>query len=298
MMKRAAITGITRDKEYNITRGTNDSKILYLSVNPNGEAEVIKIYLKPRPRLRNLLLEVDFGDLAIKGRDSVGNLITKYPVQKIVLKEKGVSTLGGRKIWFDDDVFRLNADGRGKFLGEFSADNKLLILTRSGKFRVSSFDLSNHFEEDVIIIEKYNPNKVFSIIYYDATQKFYYVKRFNIDPSEKPLSFIGDDPESKLIALSEVEYPRFEVNFSGKNKKKKSEIIEVAEFISIKSYKAKGKRLTKHEIDIVNQLEPDLPGTKGEDSADKNIKTEESEILDSPINDRSQMTLDFFETKE
>lgn len=255
-MKRCAITGLTRDKEYNLTRGTTGSKILYLSINPNGEAEVIKVILKPRPRLRNQLIEKDFGELAIKGKSSMGNIVTKYGISKVVLKEKGVSTLGGRKIWFDEDVLRLNHDARGKYVGEFKDEDKLLVITKSGTFRTTSFDLSNHFEDDLILIEKMNPDKIFSAVYFDAAQKYYYLKRFNPEISEKPVSFIGEAGGSKLIRITEVDYPRFEIEFGGRNISRTNEIIEVAEFIGIKSYKAKGKRLSNYEVALVKELEP------------------------------------------
>jgi topoisomerase-4 subunit A len=255
-MKRCDITGLTRDKEYNLTRGTPGSKILYLSINPNGEAEVIKVILKPRPRLRNLLIEKDFGDLAIKGKSSLGNIVTKYGISKVVLKEKGGSTLGGRKIWFDEDVLRLNHDARGRYLGEFKDEDKLLVITKKGTFRTSSFDLSNHFEDDLILMERFHPDKIFSAVYYDADLKYYYVKRFNAEISEKPVSFIGDAAGSALIRITEVDYPRFEIEFGGRNKNRTNEIIEVAEFIGIKSYRAKGKRLSKYEVALVKELEP------------------------------------------
>jgi topoisomerase IV subunit A len=255
-VKRCAITGLTRDKEYNLTRGTTGSKIIYFSANPNGEAEVIRVNHKPKARLKKLIFEFDFGQLAIKGKSSMGNILTKNAVHKIALKEKGLSTLGGRKIWFDDAVFRLNVDGRGLFIGEFSADDKILVITKNGYFRVTGFDLSNHFEDNILIIEKYRSGKVYSVIYWDAEQKFYYLKRFTIEESEKPLCFINEDPESKLISITEVEYPRFEIQFGGKNKDRQNEIIEVAEFINVKSYKAKGKRLTSFMVDNIMEIEP------------------------------------------
>ncbi|MFC2081409.1 DNA gyrase/topoisomerase IV subunit A [Bacteroidota bacterium] len=255
MMKRCAITGITREKEYNLTRNNQNSRILYLTINPNGEAETIKVTLKPRPRLKNLNFELDFSELAIKGRDAHGNILTKNTIHKITMKEKGVSTLGGRKIWFDEDVLRLNADGRGKMLGEFGGHDSLMVITRSGKYRMSSFDLENHFEDDLYILEKYKPKKVFSVIYFDAEQNYYYVKRFELDYNEKLSSFIGDHPESKMISITEVEYPRFEISFGGKNKDRKSEIMEVAEFVGIKGYRAKGKRLSKYQVELVKEIE-------------------------------------------
>ena len=256
LAKRCAISGLTRDKEYNLTRGKQGSKIVYLSVNPNGEAEVINVHHKPKARLKKLMFEFDFGQMNIKGKSSMGNILTKNAVQRISLKEKGLSTLGGRKIWFDDAVFRLNVDGRGPFLGEFSADDKILVITKNGFFRMTGFELSNHFEDNILIIEKFRPGKVYSAIYWDAEQKFYYVKRFTIEESEKPQCFINEDPESKLISLTEVEYPRFEIHFGGKHKDRDNEIIEVAEFIGVKSYKAKGKRMTSYMVENIQEIEP------------------------------------------
>ena len=250
------MTGITRDKKYNIGREHKHSKILYFSANPNGEAEVIKVYLRPRPRLKNPIFEYDFADLAIKGRGAMGNILSKFSVQKIVMKEKGVSTLGGRKIWFDEDVMRLNVDARGKFLGEFSGEDRILVITRSGHFRTTGFDLSSHFEDDVLIIEKFREGKIWSAAYYDAEQNYYYLKRFHMEHGGKSTRFIGDHPESRLIRITEVEYPRLELKFGGKNKDRDPEIIEVAEFIGIKSFKARGKRLSNYEVKVIEELEP------------------------------------------
>ncbi len=290
MMKRCPITGLTRDKEYNLTKGKEGTRILYLSVNPNGEAEIVKVYLKPRPRLRNLMLEIDFGELAIKGKGSMGNILTRYAIHKIVLKEKGVSTLGGRKIWFDEDVLRLNADGRGRYLGEFTGDDKLLVITKSGNFRLSSFELSNHFEDDMLILEKFNPKKVFSAVYFDASQNFYYIKRFTIEPSEKPVNFIGEHPDSKLIRITEVDYPRLELKFGGNHSHRDNEIIEVDEFIGVKSYKAKGKRLSKYEVAVVKELEP--LRTQSEEEQ-QNQKEEENNKQSDQESNGEQMTLEW-----
>ena len=256
LAKRCSITGLTRDKEYNLTRGRAGSKIVYLSANPNGEAEVIRIHHKPKARLKKLVFEFDFGELNIKGKSSMGNIVTKNPVQKVALKEKGLSTLGGRKIWFDEAVFRLNVDGRGLFIGEYTGDDKILVITKSGYFRNTGFDLSNHFEENILVIEKFRPEKVYSVIYWDAEQKFYYVKRFVLEESEKPQCFINEHPDSKLISITEVEYPRFEIKFGGKHKERSNEIIEVASFIGVKSFKAKGKRLTSYMVENIQEIEP------------------------------------------
>ncbi|HOO98575.1 MAG TPA: DNA gyrase/topoisomerase IV subunit A [Bacteroidales bacterium] len=256
LVKRCAITGLTRDKEYNLTRGKAGSRVAYLSVNPNGEAEVVRVYHKPRPRLKKLEFEFDFGTIGIKGKSSMGNILTRNPVHRISLKEKGLSTLGGRKIWFDDAVLRLNVDGRGLFLGEFSGDDRILVITRNGYFRHSGFDLSGHFEDNILIIEKFRPGKVYSVVYWDDQQKYYYVKRFMIEESEKPQCFISEDPGSKLVSITEVEYPRFEIKFGGKYVNRDNEIIEVAEFIGVKSYKARGRRLTNYTVANINEIEP------------------------------------------
>ena len=293
LVKRAAITGVTRDKEYDLTRGKQGSKILYFSANPNGEAEIIKVFLKPKPRLKNLVIEYDFGELAIKGRFSVGNILTKYAVHKINLKEKGVSTLGGRKIWFDEDVCRLNVDGRGKFLGEFGGDDKILIITKRGTFRTSNFDLSNHFEDGILIIDKFVEHKVFSVIYFDGMKNYYYLKRFVIDSSEKEQIFINEHPDSKLVSITEVEYPRFEISFGGKNKDRKSEIVEVAGFIGVKNFKAKGKRLSNYQVSNIEEMEPVVKkeGVKEEiEETPSELEPGQEVLFDTE--DSSQMKLD------
>lgn len=256
-MKRFFVTGVTRDKEYNLTKETKGSRVVYFSANPNGEAEVLRIVLKPKPRLKKLNFEVDMGDLAIKGRQSMGNLLTKNEVYKISLKEKGYSTLGGRKIWFDEDVLRLNADSRGKYLGEFAEDDMILVIYKRGEYQLYNYDLSNHFEADILHIEKFDRSKVMSVVYYDAEQQYYYVKRFEIEETEgKLIRFVGDNPDNKLVSITWVRYPRFEIQFGGKNAERENEIIEVAEFIGIKSWKAKGKRLTNYEVKNIKELEP------------------------------------------
>jgi len=256
-MKRFSVTGVTRDKEYNMTMGTEGSRILYFSANPNGESEVLRITFKPKPKLKKLVDEIDIAQLAIKGRQSMGNLVTKNEVHKVTLKEKGLSTLGGRKIWFDEDVLRLNADGRGKYLGEFTGDEKILVLDKDGGYQVYSYDLENHFEKNLLSIEKFRPEKVASVVYFDTEQKFYYVKRFQIEINGgKPCRFIGDDPNNKLVSVTWVTYPRLEIEFGGEKNSRENEIVEVAEFIGVKSYKAKGKRLSSYEVKDIHELEP------------------------------------------
>jgi topoisomerase-4 subunit A len=295
-MKRFSVTGVTRDKEYNMTIGTEGSRILYFSANPNGEAEVLRITFKPKPKLKKLVDEIDMAQLAIKGRQSMGNLVTKNEVHKVTLKEKGLSTLGGRKIWFDEDVLRLNADSRGKYLGEFSGDEKILVIDKNGEYQVYSYDLENHFEKGLLSIEKFRPEKIASVVYLDAEQHFYYIKRFQIETNGgKPCRFIGEHPDNKLVSVTWVTYPRLEIEFGGDQNNRENEIVEVAEFIGVKSYKAKGKRLSSYEVSNIKELEPVIK--------DEDIKPEEViplidevpfEIIRSTDdNDSSQMELNF-----
>jgi topoisomerase-4 subunit A len=292
-VKRCALTGLTRDKEYNLGRSTAGTRILYLSANPNGEAEVIRVYHKPKARLKKLTFDFDFGELAIKGRGSMGNILTKNPVHKITLKEKGLSTLGGRKLWFDEAVMRLNADGRGKFLGEFASEEMLLVVTRGGWYRTSGTDLSLHFEDDLLLLEKYGESKIFSAVYWDQEQGFYYVKRFSFEETERLQCFISDSEGSKLVSLTEVEYPRLEIKFGGKNEGRKLEIIEVAEFIGVKSFRAKGRRLSNYSVSDIRELEPVVrseaaPSLPDEERGDETDAPSHGPVPDDP----AQMKLD------
>jgi topoisomerase-4 subunit A len=292
-VKRCALTGLTRDKEYNLGRGTAGTKILYLSANPNGEAEVIRVYHKPKARLKKLTFDFDFGELAIKGRSSMGNILTKNPVHKITLKEKGLSTLGGRKLWFDDAVMRLNADGRGKFLGEFASEEMLLVVTRSGWYRTSGTDLSSHFEDDLLLLEKFRESKIFSAVYWDKEQEFYYVKRFAFEESDRLQCFVADGEGSRLVSLTEVEYPRFELKFGGKNEGRKQEIIEVAEFIGVKSFRAKGRRLSNYSVADIRELEPVVRSEAAPLPPEPDSGIEEDSQPQQPMpDDPAQMKLD------
>jgi topoisomerase IV subunit A len=255
-IKRFAVNGITRDKEYDITQGTAGSKVIYFTMNPNGEAEVIRVTLKPKPRLFKLNFEKDFSDIAIKGRQSMGNILTKNDIQKISLKQKGGSTLGGRKVWFDRDVLRLNYDNRGEFLGEFQSEDCILVISSKGNFYTSNFDLNNHYDKDILFIEKFDSNKVWSVALWDAEQKFNYLKRFQLEPSVKPQNFLGDNTESRLLLMTDVDYPRFEVIMGGNDAYREALVIDGEEFIGVKSFKAKGKRLTTFEVETINELEP------------------------------------------
>jgi topoisomerase-4 subunit A len=285
-IKRFAVTGITRDKEYDVTKGLEGSRILYFTANPNGEAEVIKVYLKPKPKLRKLIFEQDFKEVAIKGRDAQGNILTKNEIHKITLKEEGVSTLGGRKIWFDEEVFRLNADGRGIYLGEFAGDDKIMVITKSGVARLTNFDLSNHYEEDFRIIEKYDPRKIFSAIHYDAEQEFLYLKRFQVEESGKDQSFISETEGSYLVEVSDDEFPSVKITFGGKHENREPEMIDVEEFIAVKGIKARGKRLTTFEIEEVTFEEPLEKESKtnyygGDNDPDNTDNDTEFEIIDN-----------------
>jgi topoisomerase-4 subunit A len=265
-MKRFAVTGVTRDKEYDLTQGTAGSKILYFSANPNGEAEVLRVTLKPKPRIKKLIFEVDLGELAIKGRASMGNILTKFEIHKIALKEKGVSTLGGRKIWFDEDVNRLNSDNRGKYLGEFSGEDMILVIYKSGEYLICNFDLSNHFGDGVLYIAKFDPKKVLTAVYFDAEQGYYYVKRFPIEEiTNREVGFIGEFAGNRLVSFTWVGHPRLELVFGGKNESREPEVIDVDEFIGVKSHKAKGKRLSTYEIAKINELEPTVEDVEPEE---------------------------------
>lgn len=255
-MKRFAVTGVTRDKEYDFTQGTPGSKIWWFSANPNGEAEVLKVTLKPKFRLKVLQFEVDFAQLAIKGKQSRGNIVTKNEIHRISLKERGASTLGGREVWFDPDVLRLNYDGRGDSLGEFNTNDLVLVIYNNGDFCTTSFDSENHYDEGILRIEKYIEGKVWTAVLFDADQGYYYMKRFQYEPLAKRQSFIGGNKDSKLFILSDDRYPRVEVKFGGGDSFRESLIIDAEEFIGEKSFKAKGKRLSNFEIDTITELEP------------------------------------------
>lgn len=255
-LKRFAVEGITRDKEYDVTQGAAGSKVMYFTANPNAEAEVIRVTLKPKPRLTKLVFEKDFSDIAIKGRQSQGNILTKNDIYKIALKHRGGSTLGGREVWFDRDVLRLNYDKRGEYLGEFHSEDQILIISSKGDYYMSSFELTNHYEKDILVIEKYHANKTWSLVLFDADQQYYYLKRFQLEPTQKPLNILGENPESRLILLSDQDCPRFEVKFGESDSHREALIIDAEEFIAVKGFKAKGKRLTTYNIDAITELEP------------------------------------------
>lgn len=293
-MKRFAVTSITREKEYTLTKGSTGSRLLYFTANPNGEAEIAKVYLKPRPKIKKLIFELDFSQLAIKGRQSQGNILSKNDVHKVVLKEKGVSTLGGRKIWFDEAVRRLNVDQRGLFLGEFSGDDKILIIGKEGKFRLCNFDLSNHFPEDILLIEKHKKGKHYTVVHFDGEHALHYIKRFEIEADDRETMFISEHPKSKFEEIAYDRKPMLEIVFGGKDAKKAEEEINVEEFIAIKSSTARGKRLSNSKIKKFNWLKA-IPVEEDDEDEIVEEAIDDTNHKRSPIQeaeDESQITLD------
>lgn len=290
-IKRFAVTGVTRDKEYDITQGEPGSRILYFSANPNGEAESIRVLLKPRPRQKIQVFEKDFSEIAIKGRQSMGNLLTKAEIHKVTLKHKGKSTLGGRKVWFDPDILRINYDERGEYLGEFQSEDQILVVNRNGNFRTTSFDLSNHFEAGILKIEKFDENKIWTAVLFDAEQGYIYLKRFTFESSNKVQSLLGENQDSKLYILTDVTYPCIEVTFGGNDNYRTPLIIDAEEFISAKSFKARGKRISTFEIQSVKELEPIR---QPEPEEENSFKVQIDDEADSDLPDESgQQQLDF-----
>lgn len=265
-IKRFAVTGVTRDREYTLTKGTEGSRILYFSANSNGEAETVKVILKPKLRQKTLVFEKDFSEILIKGRASMGNILTKAEIHKISLKQKGSSTLGGRQVWFDRDVLRLNYDGRGEELGEFQSDDQILVVLRNGDFYTTDFDLSNHYEENILLIERYDSRKIWTAILYDADQKYVYLKRFFLDAGSKRQNLMGENPEHRLYMLTDEAYPRIEVVFGGHDGFREPSIIDAEQFIQVKSVKARGKRVTTYEVETINELEPVRFASKQEET--------------------------------
>ena len=257
LMKRCAIKGITRDKEYNITKGDPKSEILYMSVNPNGEAEVLKIYFKPRPRLKKVIVDLDFSTVAIKGRQSQGNLFSRYGIHKIVLKERGTSTLGGQQIWYDEDVHRLNTDGRGVLLGEFQGDDKLIVRTAKNVYYTTNFDITQHFPDDTVHVSKYSPDTVYAVAYFDRSQNYYYLKRFTAEQGEKMQPFLDEDAD--LVAVTSCPGAVLVLTFQGAQASRPAEEIDVDGFVGVKSHRAKGKRLTTYDVATLAFVEPERP---------------------------------------
>ncbi len=256
-MKRFPVTGVTRDKQYDLTKETKGSEVLYFTANPNGESEIVEVQLKPMSGLRKVQWDINFADLAVKGRNSMGNVVTKYAIKKIVLKQKGLSTLGALDIWFDDTVQRLNTDKRGTFLGSFAPDDKILTIMQSGNYKVSGFDLATHFDEDMVLIEKFNPNTPVSAVYFDGESKTFFVKRFLIEPMDKKVLFISETEGSRLEIVTTDSIPVLELKFSKvKDKELPDEKINLVDFIGVKGYKAKGNKLSYSKVKEINLLAP------------------------------------------
>ncbi len=292
-IKRFNVSGVTRDKAYDLTNGAAGSQILYFSCNPNGEAEVINIILRQVGSIKKLKFDIDFAKLAIKGRASKGNLVTKYPIKKIELKEKGISTLLPRKVWFDDTVQRLNVDGRGELLGEFRPSDKILVISQTGKLKVIIPELSTHFDEDMIVLEKWNPKKPISAIYYDGEKERYYIKRFLVEVENKEESFISEHPNSRLEIVATDYRPVAELIFAKvKGVQKESQVVDIESFIAVKGFKALGNQLTTDKLKQVNLLEP-LPYEEPEEEQPEPTESIEDAIDDSSIQleDDGQVTL-------
>lgn len=278
-IKRFNVTSITRDREYDLTLGTPGSRIMYFTANPNGEAETIKVTLDVdvTKKNQNIFLEKDFSDILIKGRAARGNLLTKHSVHRITLKSRGHSTLGGRKVWFDHDVKRLNYEGHGELLGEFYDGDSILVILDNGEYHITDFDLNNHFEDNIKLIEKYDPHKVWTAVLLDADNSGYpYLKRFLMDASKRPQNYLGDNTDNQLLLLTDTPYPNIRVTFGGADSVRPPMEIDAEQFVGVKGYKAKGKRIATWQVEKVEELEPlrqpeetndkDTPTTPPDDS--------------------------------
>ena len=256
-IKRFNVTSVTRDREYDLTQGNPGSRVLYFTANPNGEAEVVKVILKPNPKLKRVFFDQDFSEIAIKGRASRGNMLTKLDVSKVTLKSHGSSTLGGLKVWFDSDVKRLNYDGQGLFLGEFNGDDQILVILKDARFYLTNFDLNNHYEDNLLRIEKYDASKVWTCVYYNSAQSNYlYIKRFRLEALVRVQNFMGEMPAENVLLLTDTVYPRILVTLGGTDAFREPIEVDAEQYIGIKSFKAIGKRITTLHIGKVEELEP------------------------------------------
>ena len=292
-MKRFNVTSMTRDKEYDLTQGTPGSKVMYFTANPNGEAEIIKVTLDPNPKLKKIFIDQDFSQVMIKGRGSKGNLLTKNPVHRIGLKSHGHSTLGGRKVWYDPDVNRLNYDDHGRLLGEFYDEDQILVILDNGDFYLTSFDLNNHFEPNILRIEKYDADKVWTAILFDADNQGYpYLKRFQMDASKKKQNWLSENPSSKLILLTDTPYPLIKVTYGGVDEFRGSEEVDAEQFIAVKGFKAKGKRLSTYQIESIEELEPVRLPEKTDDSEYSDDSDDPEEDIDPDAGKTEQQVRD------
>ena len=249
--------GVTRDKEYDITQGNEGSSVMWFTANANGEAETVKIYLRPRLKLKKLISEYDFSGLAIKGRSSRGNLVSKNPIQRIMLKSKGISTIGGKDIWFDSDIQRLNEDARGDYLGQFGSNDHILAIFKDGTYYTTSTDLSNRYQGELLKIEKLDTSKTWTALYYDGEVNAFYIKRFSFEINDNnPVSFISDGKGSYLVEICDDRHPQAEIVFGGKNEHRAAENIDAEEFIAKKGLAAKGKKVSQYEVKSVRFIEP------------------------------------------
>jgi len=256
-IKRFNVTAVIRDREYDLTAGTPGSRVLYFTANPNGEAEVVKVILKPNPKLKRVFFDRDFSEIMIKGRGSKGNLLTKLEVNKVTLKSHGSSTLGGRKVWFDSDIKRLNYDGQGEFLGEFDSGDHVLVVLTDGRYHLTDFDINNHYEDNIFRIEKYDADKVWTCVYHNSAQSgFLYIKRFRLEANVRMQSFIGEEPAENLVLLTDTPYPRVLVTMGGVDDFRDPIDLDAEQFIGVKGYKAIGKRVTTLHVGKVEELEP------------------------------------------
>ena len=315
-IKRFAVTGVVRDKDYVLTKGAPGSKVLYFTANPNGESEIIKVSLKPKPRLKKLNFDFDFSELAIKGRSSQGNVLSKNAVKKIVQAERGFSTLGARHIWYDDTVMRLNTDQRGLYIGAFKEDDRILTLTRSGFYKLMSFDLSNHFEEDMELIEKFNPGKALTVVYYSEPKKAYFVKRFIPEPSDKKVCMYPEEEGNKFVICVADKRPQLRLEYDNEGAKKPVDPEELIldEFVEVMGLKAKGKKLSNHPVSAIVWLDPipvdeeeepeteteadDEPVDENEVETDETDEIDNTDEIDLPEEEESAVVADPLKIKE
>ena len=297
-IKRFNVTGITRDREVDLTMGTPGTRVLYFTANPNGEAEVIKVtldaaVLNDHPRM-SLFLERSFASIDIKGRTSKGNILTKFPVHRITLKSQGHSTLGGRKVWFDPDVNRLNYDEHGRLLGEFFDEDQILVVLKNGEFYLTNFDLNNHYEENILRIEKFEADKIWTCVLFDADNQGYpYLKRFQMEATKRKQNYLGENAQSQLVLLTDVVYPRIQVNYGGADEFRGSEEIDAEQFIAVKGFKAKGKRISTYQIESIVELEPTRFPEEPETSENTdNQETQEEQDLDPDAGKSQQQVID------
>lgn len=296
-MKRFNVTSITRDREYDLTQGTPGSRVVYFTANPNGEAEIIKVTLDPAPRLKTIFKEKDFSEVAIKGRGAKGVVMTRFNVHRISLKSHGHSTLGGRKVWFDPDVKRLNYDDHGRLLGEFNEGDSILVVLDNGDFYLSNFDANNHYEDNIKVIEKYDEHKVWTAVLFDADQQGYpYLKRFLMEGSKRKQNYLGENKDSRLVCLTDEPYPRFRVTFGGNDAFREAQEINAEEFVAVKGFKAKGKRITTWTVDRIEELEPlkrdDEEADDDETNNESTPSTPQNENLDPDAGKSQQQVID------